>query len=156
MTAISRTLPVQRAPVAYPSRAFTLVETLAVLVILGLLASVLLVNFSGGIGKGKQEIAKTGIGVVVQKVELYRLEKGDWPPNDLGLVALSEGYAKPTDPFFLSPDQIRDPWKRSFVFVAPGPDGYPYEVMTFGRDGQPGGEAEDTDISSTSLRGENK
>lgn len=138
------------------NRAFTLVETLAVLVILGLLASVLLVNFSGGIGKGKQEIAKTGIGVVVQKVEVYRLEKGDWPANDIGLLALSEGHAKPTDPYFLAPDQVNDPWNRPFVFVAPGPDGYPYEVMTFGRDGQPGGEGEDSDISSTKLRGESK
>lgn len=135
-------------------RGFTLVETLAVLVILGLLASVLLVNFSGGIGKGKQELAKTGIGIVVQKVEVYRLEKGDWPQNDLGLLSLSEGHAKPTDPFFLSPDQVNDPWKRPYVFVSPGPDGYPYEVMSLGRDGQPGGEGEDTDISSTNLRGE--
>ena len=135
------------------NRAFTLVETLAVLVILGLLASVLLVQFSGGVGRGKQELAKTGIGVIVQKVEMYRVEKSDWPPNDLGLFALSEGHATPSDAYFLSKDQLEDAWKRHFVFVTPGPEGYPYEILSYGRDGQPGGEGEDQDVSSANLRG---
>ena len=132
---------------------FTLVETLAVLVILGLLAGVLLVNFSGGVGRGKQELAKTGIGVVVQKVEMYRVDKGQWPPNDIGIAALSDGSSKPTDPWYLGKDQLLDPWKRPFVFVSPGPDGHPYEVLSLGADGQPGGEGEDADVSSVSLRG---
>lgn len=132
---------------------FTLVETLAVLVILGILASVLLVNFSGGVGKGKQELAKTGIGVVVQKVEMYRVDKGQWPPNDLGLAVLSDGNSKPTDAWYLGKDQLMDPWKRPFVFVSPGPDGHPYEVLSLGGDGQPGGDGEDQDVSSVSLRG---
>lgn len=132
---------------------FTLVETLAVLVILGLLASVLLVRFSGGVGKGKQELAKTAIGSLVQKVEMYRVEKSEWPPNDLGLLALSDGHAKPTEAYFLGTDQLLDPWKRTYVFVTPGPEGYPYEILTYGRDGQPGGEGEDADVSSSSLRG---
>lgn len=132
---------------------FTLVETLAVLVILGILASVLLVNFSGGVGKGKQELAKTGIGVVVQKVEMYRVDKGQWPPNDIGLAVLTDGTSKPTDAWYLGKDQLMDPWRRPFVFVSPGPDGHPYEVLSLGGDGQPGGEGEDQDVSSVSLRG---
>ncbi|MFG0317805.1 MAG: type II secretion system major pseudopilin GspG [Planctomycetota bacterium JB042] len=134
-------------------RGFTLVETLAVLVILGLLASVLVVRFSGGVGKGKQELAKTGIGLVVQKVELYQLEHGKWPPLEVGLAALSDGQAKPTDPWYLGADQLEDPWRRPYVFVAPGPDGHPYEVVSYGRDGQPGGEGEDADVTSVRLRG---
>jgi len=132
---------------------FTLVETLAVLVILGLLASVLLVNFSGGVGRGKQELAKTGIGVIVQKVEMYQVEQSAWPPLDLGLQALSEGFAAPTSAYYLSPDQLLDPWKRPYLFITPGPDGHPYEVVTYGRDGQPTGEGEDADVSSVHLRG---
>ena len=38
-------------------------------------------------------------------------------------------------------------------FVTPGPDGHPYEVVSFGKDGQPGGEDENKDISSTNLGG---
>lgn len=133
--------------------AFTLVETLAVLVILGLLASVLLVNFSGSVGRGKQELAKTGIGIVIQKLEVYRIERGDWPPNDLGLLALGEGHAKPTDAYFLNHDQLLDPWKRPYVFLAPGPEGHPYEVLSYGSDGQPGGDGEGKDVSSVNLGG---
>jgi len=135
-------------------RGFTLVETLAVLVILGLLASVLVVRFSGGVGKGRQELAKTGIGLVIQRVEMYQLEHGAWPPLEVGLQALSDGQAKPTDPWYLGSDQLLDPWKRTYVFVAPGPDGHPYEIVSYGRDGQPGGEGEDGDITSVRLRGE--
>lgn len=132
---------------------FTLVEVLAVLVLLALLASVLLVSFSGGVGKGKQELAKTGIGLLVQKVEMYRVETNDWPPLDLGLAALSDGHAPPAAAYYVHQDQLLDPWKRPFVFVTPGPEGQPYEVMSYGRDGQPGGEGEDADVSSARLRG---
>lgn len=135
-------------------RAFTLVETLAVLVILGMLASVLLVSFSGGVGKGKQELAKTSIGLIVQKLEMYRIERSAWPPLDLGLAALGEGHAKPTASFFLSSDQLKDPWNRPYVFLVPGPDGHPYEVLTYGADGQPGGVDENADVTSVRLRGE--
>lgn len=134
-------------------RGFTLVEVLAVLVLIALLASVLLVNFSGGVGKGKQELAKTGIGMLVQKVEMYRVENDDWPPLDLGLAALSDGHASPSSSYYVHKDQLLDPWKRPFAFVTPGPDGQPYEVVSYGRDGQPGGEGEDADVSSSSLRG---
>lgn len=136
-----------------PRSAFTLVETLAVLVILGILASVLIVRFAGGVGRGKQELAKTGIGIIVQKVEMFRVETNDWPPNDLGLAALSDGHATPSAAYYLGSDQLKDPWKRPYVFVTPGPDGQPYEVVSYGRDGQPGGEGEDGDVTSAHLRG---
>lgn len=134
-------------------RGFTLVETLAVLVILGLLAGVLLVSFSGSVGKGRQELAKTGIGVVVQKLEAYHLEHAAWPGNDIGLAALGDGHASPSASYYLTKDQLLDPWKQPYAFVTPGPDGHPYEVVSFGKDGQPGGEDENKDISSTNLGG---
>lgn len=147
-------LPPMQNPSRATQRGFTLVETLAVLVILGLLASVLLVNFSGGVGRGKQELAKTGIGVVVQKVEMYRVDKGQWPPNDLGLAVLSDGHSKPTDAWYLGKDQLLDPWKRPYVFAAPGPDEHPYEVVSLGADGHLGGDGENADLTSVHLRGE--
>jgi len=137
------------------ARGMTLVEILAVVVILGLLAGTLLVGFSGAFGKAKHELAKSGIGVIVSKVELYRIEKQTWPSNDLGLAALSEGQAAPTASYYLSRDQLRDPWNRLYLYVTPGPDGHPYEIISYGADGQPGGEpgSENADISSVNLRG---
>jgi general secretion pathway protein G len=130
----------------------TLVEVLAVLVILGLIAATLVVGFSGVFGKAKQELARSGIGVVVSKLELYRMSKSAYPPNDVGLAALTDGQSKPSDAHYLSQDQLLDPWNRKWLYVSPGPSGHPFEVATYGADGQPGGEGEDADVSSTALR----
>jgi len=130
----------------------TLVEILAVVVILGLLAGVLAVGFSGSFGKAKREVAKTAIGQISQRLELYRLEKGAWPGNDVGLKALTEGYASPADSFYLEAGQLLDPWNRPFWFLTPGPGDLPYEVLSYGADGSPGGDGEDADLSSANLR----
>ena len=134
-------------------RGMTLVEILAVVVILGLIAGTLLVGFSGSFGRARHELARSGIGIVVTQLEKYRLEHNAWPSNDQGLAVLSDGQARPSDPYYLSPGQIRDPWDRPYLYVTPGPQGHPYEVLSYGADGQPGGEGEDGDISSTDLRG---
>ena len=133
-------------------RGMTLIEIMAVVVILGFLAATLAVSFSGSFGKAKRELAKTGIGQVVDKVEAYRMEKGAWPSIDLGLRMLSDGYATPTDAYYLEPGKLLDPWNRPYFFVVPGPDLKPYEVLSYGADGQPGGHGEDADVSSTDLR----
>ncbi|NND02017.1 MAG: type II secretion system major pseudopilin GspG [Acidimicrobiia bacterium] len=136
-------------------RSMTLVEVLAVVVILGLLAGTLLIGFSGTFGRAKHEIAKSGMGVVITKLELYRLTHDSWPSTDVGLAALTDGHAKPNDAYYLNQGRLNDPWGRRFLFVTPGPDGHPYEVISYGADGQPGGDGENADLSSVDLgRGE--
>jgi len=130
----------------------TLVEILAVVVILGLVVATLTVGFSGSFGKAKHELAKTGIGLIAGKVETYRLDKNMYPPAETGLAILSDGYARPTDSYYLSPDHLLDPWDHPYVIIIPGPDGHPYEIVSYGADGQPGGEGENADISSLHLR----
>ncbi len=134
-------------------RGMTLVEVLAVVVILGLIATTLLVGFSGAFGKAKHELAKSGIGMLVGKVETYRIEKSDWPSNELGLAVLSAPHAAPTASYFVTADQLVDPWGRGYLYVMPGPEGHPFEILSYGADGQPGGEGENTDLSSAGLRG---
>ncbi len=132
-------------------RGMTLVEVLAVVVILGLLAGTLAIGFSGAFGKGKQELAKTGVGQIVSKLELYKMEHDAWPDSAVGLDALSA--AGPSSAYYLGPDQLTDPWGNPYWLVTPGPDGHPYEVLSYGADGQPGGEGENADVSSVNLRG---
>ncbi|MFG0259460.1 MAG: type II secretion system protein GspG [Phycisphaerales bacterium JB041] len=132
-------------------RGMTLVEVLAVVVILGLLAATLAVGFSGAFGKGKQELARAGIGQIVQRLETYYMDQSAWPDLDTGLRALTD--ATPTRAYYLPPDSLLDPWDRPFVYITPGPDGHPYEVVTYGADGRLGGENENADLSSVGLRG---
>lgn len=132
-------------------RGMTFVEVLAVLVILGLLAGLLTVSFSGAFGRSKQELAKVGIGMVIDKIESYKIARGRWPdPASGGLDVLT---ADPQSVFFLAKDKLLDPWGNAYRFVLPGPEGHPYEVYSTGADGARGGTGEDADISSTNLRG---
>jgi general secretion pathway protein G len=133
-------------------RGLTLVEVLAVVVILGLIAATLLVGFSGTFAKAKHEIARSGIGLLAGRVEVYRIEHGAWPSNELGLAVLSDPHAKPTAPYYVTADQLIDPWGRPYLYLTPGPGGHPFEIISYGADGEPGGEGEDEDISSASLR----
>ncbi len=136
-------------------RGMTLLEILAVVVILGLLASTLVVSFSGSFSKAKQELARTGIGQIQERLEIYRLEQDDWPSNELGLRALSDGYASRSSSYYIDADKLIDPWGRPYYFVVPGPGDHFYEVLSYGADGMAGGEGQDADISSTNLRGLN-
>jgi general secretion pathway protein G len=133
-------------------RGMTFVELLAVLVILGMIAGVLTVSFAGKFAKGKREIARTQIGLLSQAMETYRIETGDWPPIEQGLSALTSPAASPTASYFLKPDQLTDPWNNPYAMIVPGPDGFPYEIVTYGSDRLPGGEGEGADLSSTKLR----
>ena len=148
------TRPRSRRPTAESlTHGLTLVEILAVVVILGLIAATLVVGFSGSFGRAKHELTKSGIGIVVTQLEKYRLEHDAWPGNDQGLAVLTDGQATPTAMYYLNPGQLLDPWKRPYLYVTPGPGGHPYEVLSYGADGQPGGEGENADISSANLRG---
>ncbi len=136
------------------ARGMTLVEVLAVVVILGLLAGTLAVGFSGAFSKGKHELARTGIGVIAQRLELYQIAHDSYPSSEIGLAALSDGYAKPTDEYYLAPDRLLDPWGERYLLIVPGPDGHPYEIITYGSDRQPGGTGSGADISSINIRGQ--
>ncbi len=134
-------------------RGMTLVELLAVVVLLGLIAGILAVGFSGAFAKGKHELAKSGIGLLVQRVEAYRIENDTWPDASLGLAALSDGHATPAASYYVKPDQILDPWGAPYTIIVPGPEAHPYEIVSYGADGQPGGDGENADLSSINLRG---
>ena len=129
----------------------TLVEVLAVVVLLGIIATTLSLGFSGAFGKGKREIARTGIGIVIGKVESYKIDTGQWPDASTGLAVLTDGVATPTAAYYLSPQQLIDPWGHPYQFVTPGPDGHPYEIISMGADGHPGGSGENADLSSLDL-----
>lgn len=136
------------------ARGMTLVEVLAVVAILGLIAGTLAIGLSGAFAQGKRELAKTAIGLAAQRVETYYVARGSYPSPDIGLAALTDGHATGVDAYYLKPDQILDPWGHRLVLVVPGPNGQPYEIVSYGRDGRPGGEGEDADLSSAALRSE--
>lgn len=132
-------------------RGMTLVEVLAVVVILGLIAGTLTLSLRGQMGRAKRELAKTGIGVIVNAIETYAIETGRLPEMSEGLSVLIE-----IDPVrgeaYLKEDQLLDPWGNPYIYITPGPNSA-YQVISYGSDGRPGGEpgSEAADITSDDL-----
>jgi general secretion pathway protein G len=123
----------------------TLVEVLAVVVILGLIAGTLLVGMSGTLGQARHELARTGIGVIVNSIEKYNMTHESYP-GDLSVLSQN-----PKASYYLQEAQLRDPWDRAYGYTVPGPGGHPYEVVCFGADGELGGTDDGADVSSTAL-----
>ncbi|MCR9218028.1 MAG: type II secretion system protein GspG [bacterium] len=135
-------------------RGMTLVEVLAVVVILGLLADTLAVGFSGAFSESRVELARTGVTIIKERVEMYQYSTGDLPSPSEGLTVLS-GPDAIGKSYELTQDQLTDPWGRTYVFISPASDGSAFEIVCYGADGQPGGTGENQDISSRNLRGSN-
>lgn len=136
------------------SAGLTLVEVLAVVVILGLIAATLTMSFRGQVGTAKRQLAKTGIGVVVNAIETFALETGRVPTMEEGLDALTRPTPGRVEPFIKS-DKLRDPWGSRYQYITPGPTGAPgtYQVISLGSDRASGGTAgtDAADISSDDL-----
>jgi general secretion pathway protein G len=128
----------------------TLIEVLAVVVILGLLAVTLTIGLAPKMGKAKHEIAKTQIAQIVSQIEAYKLEKHQVPSSGEGLTVLT---TDPNSTWFLDPQKLTDPWGNAYQYLVPGPNGRPFEILSYGADNQPGGDGDNADLSSTKLGG---
>jgi len=118
-------------------RAFSLVEIMIVIVIIGLLAGVVTINVRHYLTKAKQNAARQGIATIVQALDSYWAVYNRYPTNEEGLSVLVKATDKMPEP--LLKNEPIDPWGRPFVYNSPGPNG-PYQVVCLGPDGREGGE----------------
>jgi general secretion pathway protein G len=129
---------------------FTLIELMVVLVIIGVLAALIVPNVLDRADDARVTAARTDVGNLVQALKLYRLDNQRYPTAEQGLQAL---IAKPTaspvppnwKPYL---DKLpNDPWGRPYQYLNPGIKGE-FDVLSFGADGQSGGEGKDADVGS--------
>jgi general secretion pathway protein G len=129
-------------------RGFTLLELLVVMVILGLLAAYVGPRYFSQIGKSERKVAQAQLDAFAKALDQYRLDTGHYPKSEQGLNAL---VAKPADepkwdgPYLQKAVPL-DPWGRPYLYRVPGQKAE-YDLLSLGRDGQPGGSGEDADIS---------
>jgi general secretion pathway protein G len=128
---------------------FTLLELLVVMVIIGLLAGYVAPRFFAQVGKSEVKVAMAQLDALEKALDQYRLDVGKYPTTEQGLGALNEkpaGEAKWAG-HYLKKAVPPDPWGRPYVYKKPGEHGE-YDLLSYGKDGQPGGSGEDADITS--------
>jgi general secretion pathway protein G len=128
---------------------FTLLELLVVMVIIGLLAAYVGPKYFAQIGKSEIKTTKAQIVGLEKALQQYRLDVGRYPTTEQGLAALMSKPANVTKwagPY-LEKSLPMDPWGRPYVFVSPGEHG-DFDISSTGRDGRPGGDGLDADITS--------
>jgi general secretion pathway protein G len=113
---------------------------MVVIVIIGLLATVVVINVMPAQDTARMRKAEADIATLEQGVEMYRLNRMNYPAGDAGLQALvTEGFIKRL------PD---DPWGNPYRYAAPGREGRSFDIYSYGADGKEGGEGDDADIGN--------
>src|SRR5690606_41446544 len=129
---------------------FTLIELMVVLVILGVLAALIVPNVLDRADDARATAARTDVNNLMQALKLYKLDNQRYPTGEQGLQALVQRPAAPPVPANWKPYLEKlpsDPWGQPYQYLNPGVKGE-IDVMSFGADGQPGGEGKNADVGS--------
>jgi len=140
-----------RRPSTQRQRGFSLLELLAVLVILGILAGVFAPKFLGQAESAKRKAAKLEIDQIGQSLDLYKLEMGKYPTSQEGLAALVTAPSGTTNwngPYLKKTTVPKDPWGNEYKYTSPGDQNRPYDIVSLGGDGKEGGDGDGKDITS--------
>lgn len=131
------------------TRGFTLLELLVVMVIIGLLVGYVGPRYFSQIGKSEVKTAQSQIQSFAKSLDMYRLDTGVYPTTEQGLAALMQkpaNEARWNGPY-LQKAAPADPWGQQYVYKSPGEHGE-YDLMSYGKDRQPGGSGEAADITN--------
>ena len=130
-------------------RGFTLLELLVVMVIIGLLVGYVAPQYFAQLGKSEVKTAKAQIASLEKALDMYRLDNGHYPSQELGLNAL---VTKPSNEKnwngpYLSKAIPVDPWGNAYIYKVPGEQS-DFDLISNGKDGKPGGTGEDADLKN--------
>jgi len=130
---------------------FSLIEILVVLLIIGLLTTLVAVNVLPSQDRARVEKAKADIAIMGNALEMYRLERFNYPNNEMGLGALLKSDEDNVQNFINTRGYIKslpkDPWGNEYQYVIPGDKGE-YDLFSMGADGNIGGEGLNADIGN--------
>ena len=131
-------------------RGFTLIELMVVLVIIGVLAALIVPNVINRADDARATAARTDVNNLMQALKLYKLDNLRYPTSEQGLQALVVKPSVGPAPLNWKPylDKLpNDPWNNPYQYLNPGIKG-DIDVLSFGADGQAGGEGKDADVGS--------
>jgi general secretion pathway protein G len=133
---------------------FTLIELMVVIVILGILAGLIIPRIMGRPEEARRMKARVQMESMETALRLYKLDNGAYPSTEQGLQALIEAPTVGELPRawrkggYLEKGNVpKDPWGNEYVYLSPGLHG-DFDLMSYGTDGQPGGEDHNQDVNS--------
>jgi general secretion pathway protein G len=139
----------RKAPRVIPTglqRGFTLLEMLAVIVLLGIVATIVVRQVGGNVDKGKYGAGKAQLASLSMKVETFALDTGA-PPKSLEQLATRPTNARNWSGPYAKPSDLQDPFGHPFGYRAPGQHGA-FDLIFYGQDGQPGGDGYNADLGN--------
>ncbi|OPX34948.1 MAG: type II secretion system protein GspG [Desulfobacteraceae bacterium 4484_190.2] len=138
-------------------RGFTLIELMVVIVILGILAGLIIPRIMGRPEEARRMKARVQIESIETALKLYKLDNGSYPSTEQGLEALVEAPSVGQlprawrDGGYLEKGRVpKDPWDNEFIYLSPGVNS-DFDLISYGADGEPGGEGNDKDINNWEL-----
>jgi general secretion pathway protein G len=134
----------------YAQGGVTLIEMLVVVTIISLIAGVVGISVLKYLDKAKVDTAKHQIAEFETACDAYKIDVGTYPSTEQGLQALRVKPSDVTnwDHAYLSKDIPLDPWHHPYIYKFPGEHGEEPDIVSYGQDGQPGGEGLNADIVS--------
>ena len=125
---------------------FTLLEMLAVIVLIGIIGSVVVTQVGKNVDKGKYGAGKAQLTTLSQKIENYALDNGA-PPQQLQALLVKPADAPNWQGPYAKASDLRDPWQHPFGYAYPGQNGN-FDLIFYGQDGKPGGDGYSKDVGN--------
>ena len=135
-------------------KGFTMVELMAVLIILGLLATVLVQNFMGSTDRARRITTKANLKILHTAVMQFKMDTAQFPTEEEGLLALIEPPTEVEDLVepggYLETTEVpKDGWGNDYYYELYPESGKPFVIISFGADGEEGGVRHEADLFST-------
>jgi general secretion pathway protein G len=145
-----------RSECARSRRGFTLIEIMAVVLIIGLLSSIVGIAIFQQVDKGRVTATRAQLASLEGVLELYRMDNAHFPTTEQGLEALVHQPSSEPKPRNYPPGGYLkggrlplDPWGEPYHYESPGQHNeHFFDLWSYGANGQPGGEGVDADIGN--------
>jgi general secretion pathway protein G len=139
-----------RKRVGAATRGFTIIEIIVVVVIIGILAGFVAPRVFNRVGQSRTAVAKSNVATLASLMNQYIVDCG-MPESGASLMVLWEKPAGLADgkwkgPYVQNADDLKDPWGNDYVLVIPPQHNADFDIVSYGSDGQPGGEDEAGDV----------